>query len=178
MCGFAWASPRVLRRSAFFRYGCSRDGAHPPFPFALGPLQVLSVARVLHVAESPEVAAFVRRGAATADLESLPSGGEDVALGYWLAHAQRYSISTGNGRRAGPAAAVALPPLNVTYVSVSARVKNLGCFKDRGDYRPPTPHQIVVHYVRMPTGQDYLWRVLRDGAAHDPIECAIRSGIT
>ena len=37
MCGFSWLGPR-----AYHRYGCRGNGAHPPVPFVLGGLQVLS----------------------------------------------------------------------------------------------------------------------------------------
>ena len=36
-CGFAWSGG-----GSYAKYGCERVGAHPPFPFVLGQLQVLS----------------------------------------------------------------------------------------------------------------------------------------
>ena len=81
-----------------------------------------------------------------------------VALGFWLAQTARHR--------------------NVTYVSVNARSKNMGCFKQVGDYRPPSPNQIVMHFVKTASGQDYARRVMREGATHDPFECAVLSGVS
>lgn len=154
-CGFSWSLGRNLRRSRFYRYGCPVAGAHPPFPFALGPLQVLSSPLVLYVADSAAIDVFVRRATATIDLNTWGRG-EDVALGFWLS-------------RSGE---------NITYVSVNARSKNLGCFKHGGDYRPPSPNQIVLHYVKKPDGQDYARRVMHDGEPHDAFACAVLAGVS
>ena len=156
-CGFSWSLGRNLRRSRFYRYGCTTAGAHPPFPFALGPLQVLSSGLVLHVADSPAIGEFVRHATATIDLETWGRG-EDVALGFWVAQMARWR--------------------NITYVSINARSKNLGCFKRAGDYRPPSPNQIVLHYLKTASGQEYARRVMREGAPHDPFECAVLTGMS
>ena len=91
--------------------------------------------------------------------------GEDVALGFWLAQAQLRSQNTPR-------------PLNVTYVNINTRSKNLGCFRDKGDYRQPTASSIVVHFVKQATGHDYLWRVLHDGMVHDAFQCAVQAGVS
>ena len=79
-------------------------------PFVNGPLQVLSAALARHVGTDAAVAEFARRAGA-ARIDPAKYGydrHEDVALGFWLAHA----------------------PLPATFVDIA--VKNLGCFKDRG----------------------------------------------
>ena len=54
-CGFAWSGEGAWRK-----YGCEAGGAHPPFAFALGQLEVLSQPTVSWLASSGEVDAFTR----------------------------------------------------------------------------------------------------------------------
>jgi hypothetical protein len=44
MCGFSWRGDE-----AYHRYGCAKGGAHPPFPFVMGSLQVPPQLTLLHI---------------------------------------------------------------------------------------------------------------------------------
>ena len=116
-CGFGWGGS-----GSFYKYGCSRGGAHPPFPFVLGQLQVLSVNLLDALAASPDAVEFA--AAAEAAIDTLAN--EDSALGFM--------VST-------------LP--EVSYVGMRTRAwHNLGCFSDGGMYRPPHMNStMVVHRI-------------------------------
>ena len=60
---------------------------------------------------------------------------------------------------------------------VDIAVKNLGCFKDRGDYRPPDARNIAMHFVKKPPAMKYLFGVFHDGLPHDPYNCTVASGV-
>lgn len=66
---------------------------------------------------------------------------------------------------------------NVTYIGANRRAANLGCFRDAGLYRRPAHDAVVVHYVKGAAGHGYLWGVLHDGRAHDPLRCARAASI-
>ena len=155
-CGFSWGfNPKRFNASAFVRYGCQKSGAHAPVPFVNGPLQVLSAALARHVGTDAAVAEFARRAGA-ARIDPAKYGydrHEDVALGFWLAHA----------------------PLPATFVDIA--VKNLGCFKNAGDYRPPDARKVAMHFVKKPSAMSYLFGVFHDGRPHDPYNCTVASGV-
>ena len=163
-CGFSWAYQRRLNRTSFFKYGCMRSGAHPPFPFVNGPLQVLSASLVRYIGTAPSVRGFVNRSQRTwVDTKRWGyDRHEDVALGYLLSHAQPGQLH----RR------------NVTWVDAGgSRIRNLGCFKNSGGYGPPRPRSVALHFVKAPTGQLYLWGVLHDGIPHNSFNCTVWAGI-
>jgi len=160
-CGFSWAPGRsTYRRTPFFKYGCATAGAHPPVPFAMGWIQLMTASLARHVGTSASIAAFVERCMSTPP-EPTKWGNdrhEDVALGYWLAK------DFGSAR--------------ITYVDATPRLKNLGCFKTKGDYVNPRRGMLAMHYVKVPTGQRYLWDVLGPKARlHDSYNCSLYAGI-
>ena len=128
-------------------------------PFAMGWLQLLSASLARHVGTSAAIAAFVERCMRTPlDARWGHDRHEDVALGYWLAR------DFGSGR--------------ITYVDANSRLKNLSCFKNHGDYVQPRRSMLAMHYVKVPTGQRYLWGVLGPEARpHDPYNCSLYAGV-
>ena len=147
MCGWSWQ--RGL--GAWQRQHCGKRGFARPTPFPLGALQVLSGDLVRALGISDAVHAFADAANRSADLRKRDSN-EDVALGYWIA------------RLAGGVD-------KVHYVSVNDRAPNLGCFRNAGLYRQPRGHEIVIHRIKGARGMGYVWRMVHDGAAHDPIAC-------
>lgn len=141
-CGFAWSGG-----GAYAKYGCARSGAHPPFPFALGQLQVLSASLVASLAASQDAAEFA--AAAEGALDTLAN--EDSALGFMISM---------------------LP--GVAYVGMAKRSwHNLGCIQENGMYRAPHNGSIVVHRVQTAAGLRYVSRVLR---GHEPIDVVTCQG--
>ena len=131
-CGFAWGGG-----AAYTRYGCAARGAHPPFPFVLGQLQVLSLPLVVALAASADATEFA--AAAEAALDTLAN--EDSALGHMISM---------------------LP--EVTYINMpSAAWHNLGCFADlrRSMYRTPTNASIVVHRILSVAALRFTWDAVR-----------------
>lgn len=57
LCGWSWQP----RGNNYRKERCARKGAHPPFPFMNGAMELLSAPLVRYVAHSPEVAGFVSR---------------------------------------------------------------------------------------------------------------------
>ena len=167
-CGFSWGPPRSTnrapsgQRSAFFKYGCHRSGAHPPSPFPNGNFQLLSADLARRVGTSASIAAFVR-GAMTARIDTARHGHdrhEDVLLGHWVAHLDP-------------------PPLEpIAYLDVTRRLVNLGCFKADGLYMHPNPQHLAVHFVKSAAGQRYLWDVMHGGRPHDAFNCSMLAGVS
>ena len=158
MCGWSWQ--RGLGN--WHARKCGPRGFTRPFPFPLGALQALSSGVVRALGTSRDVDAFATAANASADLRARDSN-EDVALGYWL----RRLRGEGSGR----------PWLNVSFVSINRRVPNLGCFRNAGLYRQPAADAIVIHRIKGAAGIPYVWRVLRDGLPHDPINCSRDAGV-
>ena len=160
-CGFSWSPGRsTYRRTPFFKYGCATAGAHPPVPFAMGWIQLMTASLARHVGTSASIAAFVERCMSTPPDPTKWGNDrhEDVALGYFLAK------DFGSAR--------------ITYVDATPRLKNLGCFKNKGDYVNPHRGMLAVHYVKVPTGQHYLWDVLGPKARpHDSYNCSLYAGV-
>ena len=160
-CGFSWSPGRsTYRRTPFFKYGCATAGAHPPVPFAMGWIQLMTASLARHVGTSASIAAFVERCMSTPPDPTKWGNDrhEDVALGYWLAK------DYGSAR--------------ITYVDATPRLKNLGCFKNKGDYVNPRRGMLAMHYVKVPTGQHYLWDVLGPEARpHDSYNCSLYAGV-
>ena len=73
--GFAWAGG-----AAYYRYGCEAAGAHPPFPFALGQLQALSLDAAAALAASRDATEF----AAAAEAVPTINANEDSAIGFMM----------------------------------------------------------------------------------------------
>ena len=140
-CGFAWAGG-----GAYHKYGCEATGAHPPYPFALGQLQVLSTPLAATLAASPGASDL----AATAESRPNVNANEDSAIGFMISH---------------------LP--NVTYVSLGkSSWHNLGCFPTSGMYRQPARNvSIVVHRLLTVASLRYTWRVLEGGMVPDSAAC-------
>ena len=172
VCGFNWAATPA----GWLRRGCPSLGFHPPHPFAVGMLEVLSAPLVQLVGRSPDVAAFVRTSAAAAAAvgSERPSSpalrrsaapltaavahgaplavGEDPVLGFWVA---RLAEASG---------------LDVTYVRVGKRMTDFRCTLPNAGvaHRP-----LVVHYLKTAGGQRYVHRLLTANATHDASTCAI-----
>jgi len=152
-------------------------GAHPPFPFVNGALELLSASLVEFVGTSPDVTAFVARAAAR--IEDRKAAGfavgkynpgciqtwtaakcgphvwqqnEDVVLGFWLTQAR--------------------PRIKVTYVRINNRATNMGCFGVNGLYARPRQDAVVVHWLKHASGQAYVWGLLHDGVPHNPHNCS------
>ena len=152
-CGWSWGG-----RRAWNSYGCRKHGAYPAFPFALGQLQVLSADLVRRLAESPEVQSFVSRADAQIDLRKWDKA-EDIAFGFLLSRLQ------------------ADQGLDIHFVSVLGRARNLGCRKNGGLYVNPTNESIAVHFVKKPLGHHYLWDLFRFRQTHNVKRCMQMAGI-
>lgn len=140
-CGFAWAGGR-----AWEKYGCASTGAHPPFPFALGQLQVMAASLATSLAQSVEARAL----ATSAEAQPNNNANEDAAIGFML-------------NRLG----------NVTYVSLGKNAwHNLGCFPTSGMYRPPGANSsVVVHRLLTIAALRYAWSVMHDGEKPNVVRC-------
>ena len=150
-CGFSWWQPSDDHSKAWSRHRCGQAGAVPPFPFAVGQLELLSSAVVQHLAASDDFADFARVSA----MKNRNAQDEDVALGYVLSRSD----------------------LDVEYVGSNGRnspyqMHNLRCsMGSAGLYRPPSDKSMVIHHVTDPAAMRYLWRVFVDGAKHEPPTC-------
>ena len=162
-CGFAMQS--YVSHKFYRDYGCAARGAEwPPFPFAVGALQVLAPALVTALASAAEVAAFVERSEWELDMRENQL--EDIALGYWLSHLQRT-------RR-----------LNVTYARLPhgphrhLRI-DLGCSRvDAFHLTPESDALVVLHGLKFGRSMSYAWSVLRRERPFDARACARESGAT
>ena len=139
-CGFAWGGG-----GSYAKYGCAQAGAHPPFPFAFGQLQILSGALVRALARSSDAAEFAAAAEALPNLQT----NEDSALGLWLTRLR-----------------------HVGYVTLSASSwHNLGCFPSSGMYRQPNNATLVAHRLITLEAMRYVWRVMHDGEPADALQC-------
>ena len=140
-CGFAWAGG-----GAYKNYGCEKHGAHPPFPFALGQLQVMSAEAASALAESRDAQEFA------AAAEALPNinANEDSAIGLMMSRVPR-----------------------VAYVNLPKQEwHNLGCWPSPGLYRPAVPNgSLVVHRIKSALGLKYVWGVMGEGKPNDIVAC-------
>jgi len=164
VCGWSWQDEGDNYR----KHSCARTGAHPPFPYINGELELLSAPLVRFIAISPEVREFVdiatraidEKKAKGISLSSRGGGGpklwrqnEDIALGYWLHHGQQQHH------------------FNITYVKINNRAANMACVATMGMYQRPRDDSVVVHFLKRPAGMDYLWGVLHDGVPHNDDNC-------
>ena len=142
-CGFAWSGG-----GAYAKYGCESNGAHPPYPFALGQLQAMSADAAAALASSSDASEF----AAAAEEAALTAANEDSAIGFMM------SI---------------LP--NVTYVNLHRTAwHNLGCWPSTGMYRPPQQNSsLVVHRIQSIAALKYTWSVMRGDRPADPLACEL-----
>lgn len=152
------------------RQGCAQRGAHPVFPYVNGALEVLSAPLVRYVATSEFIETFVRRNSTVtmptgrekprrrAGSQAWQNQGDDVALGFWL------SLPV---LKATPHA-----PPDVSYVRINDRATNVACVSTAGLYQRPRRDSRAVHFVKRPSGMQYIWKLLHDGEPHDPKVCA------
>lgn len=153
-CGYSWGGDRAWRR-----YGCASGGSHRPSLFPSGMLQVLSAPVVAALDASSTISEFVRRSRELIDLRDWDRT-EDVALGFWL----HQLLAEGK-----------LPRIVYARASSSA-AHNLGCQKHDSLYRNPRASSVVVHYVKKPSGMEYLQRVFA-GAPHVGKACTRAAGV-
>ena len=147
MCGWSW------QRSigSWRRQKCGARGFSKPNPFPLGALQLLSRNLVVALGTSEAVRRFSTSADGDPELRKRESN-EDVAIGYWIAMV------------------AAERALNVSYVNINDRAPNLGCFRNGGLYRNPSPSHILLHRIKGAAGQPYVLRVM-EGEAFDPVAC-------
>ena len=124
-CSWSWDRGTSLR--LYRQRDCAASGFHPPFPFPMGRLQVLSTA-TLHALAAP-----ARLPAARSFFSALRTrcwshpggerGHEDATFGYWLATAQREETAAA----ANPANA---STLHVDYVDIGTGsvAHDFGCY--------------------------------------------------
>ena len=167
-------------RTQHRKEACARKGAHPPFPFMNGAMELLSAGLVRHVAASAEVDAFVARakgaiearkqaGHAMADRQRGPRvwrQNEDIALGFWIARAIRL------GRFNVTCAAAAAPSRSPVRARVTPPPPPRLC--RRADQRPRDQHGVHLdggdvpaaaqRFGRRPLPQASGGRALRVGA--------------
>jgi hypothetical protein len=165
LCGWSWQA----RGANYRKERCARRGAHPPFPFMNGALELLSAPLVRYVGTSPRVAAFVSKAEAAVTSRvaagwgmSLKRGqkgprvwrqNEDVALGFWLSRAERRGA------------------FNVTWVRINDRAMNMACISTKGMYQRPRADTVTVHFLKRPGGNEFLWSQLHDGVPHSAQNC-------
>jgi len=147
-CGFSWRN-----HGAWKKYNCAAAGAHPPFPFALGQLEILSSSVVSKLASSAEATEFaVRAGPSAVD--------EDAALGFVLNKLHETRV------------------VNLTYASMRiASASNFACHGGNGLYRPPQNSSVVVHYLKKPSWMHYVWSVVNGSRGYSEAECRHVTGI-
>ena len=152
-CAFSW-SPK---HSPYRKYLCAERGFHPPVPFATGPLQVLTSPLVDELARFDAVATFCARAEATLHLGTWDKS-EDTALGWWLHH---------------------LPASEpITFVGADKRwAHNLGCYKSKNVYKPPSNASMLVHFLKKPLAFQYMWETLRERRPHDAARCYEMAGV-
>ena len=177
-CGYAWGSDRAWRR-----YGCGAGGAHLPVLFPSGMLQVLSLPVVQAVAKHGLVQEFVRRSKELVELTDWDRT-EDVALGWWLTQmlisGERYGGETaawGTGVKGTASNGRASSPVLSFVRAHTSQLHNLGCQKHENFYKHPMPTSMVIHYVKKPSGMDYLRKVLHEGEPHSGEACTRAAGV-
>ena len=119
-CGFDYGSIGNYRK-----YGCAQRGFHVAAPFAIGAFIALSPSLVQFVASNPAVDAFVARYAArlTNATKVLL---EDMALGFWLAQAER----------------------NLTYANVFRWMGDVNCDRPNAGLRRGAQLSIALHRAK------------------------------
>jgi len=174
LCGFSWGG-----RGAYDRYGCASRGAHPPFPFSLGGLQVLSLSVVRSLVSSERVRQFVagfdasraealKRGEQGAALKS----GDDVVLGYWINDLRKQQqVQVANGGGNGMDTLVARLPKPLSHVSLKKKIHDVSCDHHTGFFRPPQRGNVMMHHAKTPQTMAYIWQVLGEGYAHSKKVC-------
>lgn len=157
-CGFSWFGP-----AAYARYGCRERGAHPPVPFALGQLQVLSSPLVRALAASDAVNAFASTAEARAhEMFRLGNDGfEDTVLGLLLARAVEPSLPLAAALGTAGHETARASPHAIVRVNIGSRAwHNLGCMSLTGMFRQPSRSSMVVHGVRSSSAMAYVHRLL------------------
>ena len=176
LCGFSWRG-----RGKYDKYGCARAGAHPPFPFSLGGLQVLSLSAVQALASSERIAAFIEgheaidaltakqraeslayapKNSSAANISTAPTAPtptykptDDVVLGYWLQDLQRSGVS------------------KIRHVDLKRRMHDISCLQHNSFRREPQQENIMMHSAKTPIMMRYIWNILGRGLAHDKQVC-------
>jgi len=165
LCGWSWQT----HGGNYRKERCADKGAHPPFPFMNGALELLSAPLVRHVGTSPAVAAFVSRAEQGVEARKAAGWGmslkggqkgprvwrqnEDVALGFWVSRAER------------------LGKFKVTWVRINDRAQNMACISTKGMYQRPRHDTISIHFLKRPGGSEYLWGLLHDNVTHSAENC-------
>ena len=148
VCGFSW--PAIPH--AYLRRGCASRGFHPPTPFAVGMLQLLSRDVVLSLAASRDAERFVLEAGPT------PPKEEDAVLGFWVSRVSR--------------------KLNLTHVRVGGRMSDIACNAHRGQgpLQQIAPEAmsgaLVVHQLKTAGGQHYIWDLIHGGVPHQHGNCS------
>ena len=172
-CGFSW-----FGFAAYQRYGCEqRPGMAPPFPFALGQLQVISPQLVQLLASSALTPAFLAasEAKATAMFNAGNDGFEDAVIGLLLHRSVELALVPHRGSRPAVTSAqiggnndggrqgnrVPRKGVRITRVNIGARAwHNLGCLSNTGMFRQPGASSMVVHGVRSAAAMRYVSRLL------------------
>ena len=160
-CGFAAGRHQSL--GLYRRYLCAQRGAKPPFPFAVGALQVLSPTLVWHIATDTSVTAFVNRSEHELDLHE--SHDEDVVLGYWLSLLHWSS-----------------PMQRLTYARLPPKPHrlmrvDLGCQRlDEYHLSPEENGTIVLHGMKYKQSMMFTWNVTRQKRPFNAVLCSRESG--
>ena len=158
-CGFSWRGDGNWRR-----YGCAATGSHEPSLFASGMLQILSLNVVKALASSTLVKTFVERATLSIDLNDWDRT-EDVALGYVLTQLLMLEDAS------------SISPL-VFVRAEPKQAHNLGCQKHDALYRHPKPHtSVAIHYVKKPSGFEYIRKVLDGEITHGGKACTRAAGV-
>ncbi len=156
-CGWAWQDEAARWR--YQSYDCARQGAHPPMPAPLGPLQLLSRELVHELMKMPSLHHFLAHAIGPRGRNINRHGeeavSEDILLGFWLGHL----------------------PVNVTYVNSNsrtvARVHNVQCGQGAHfmDHRVSNEHTVVAHLLKQAQAIEYVGTVLQECALHDTAKC-------
>eukprot|EP00966_Prymnesium_polylepis_P241519 5585311-Prymnesium_polylepis.1 len=94
-CGWAWE--RRVSLGNYKARGCASAGFHPPFPFPMGQMQLLSSSALVRLVNGSNASRWQSRRVATSRSHFAEHrrrcGGtlalEDARFGFWLASAQR-----------------------------------------------------------------------------------------
>ena len=178
-CGFSWFGP-----AAYARYRCGERGAHPPIPFALGQLQVLSHRLVTALAAAKSVNAFAIAAEARAEAMSREGndGFEDSVLGLVLTREVEPSLPLASIQDASGTSRYH----TIVRVNIGAKAwHNLGCMSHTGMFRQPSRASMVVHGVRSSAAMSYVHHLMTDPSSgqsahisHAPGGLARRGGET
>ena len=144
-CGFDWGG------DASARARCPAD-SYPATPYAVGPIELLSVDLARRIADDERIKRFVRHAA------SYWFGGrsdEDVLVGTWVNHVQARS-----------------PDLQVTFASLgNFRSGDMHCSSKEGMYQVPRTSTILLHRVGQRQRLEYVWSVFSGCAKHNRSKC-------